>query len=219
MENTQFWQKHFEDYLKEHPSSDGSHDTSHMRRVWKLARQLSTKKDDALVILAACYFHDIVSYPKDDPRRSRSSIDAAEKAARILSDLNFPKDKIDAVRHCIEAHSFSANIQPKTREADIVQDADRIESLGAIGLARTFYVSGLMKSKLFCSEDPFAENRQLDDKKYAIDHFQQKLLHLPKTMKTQIGKAEAEKRAQVLTQFLKDLSSEIATDTPDPISY
>ncbi len=211
MENLTRWKETFENYLREHPSSDGSHDLSHFQRVWKMAESFSSAQEDRFTILAACYFHDIVSYPKNDPRRSQSSADAAVKAATILSNLGFPAEKIEGVKHCIEAHSFSANIQTETTEAEVVQDADRMEALGAIGLARTFYVAGLMGSNLFCAEDPFSENRSLDDKKYAIDHFQKKLLKLPSTMKTLKGKLEAEKRAQVLTRFLEDLESELST--------
>lgn len=210
MKNITQWQDVFETYFKEHPLSDASHDISHFRRVWKLAKHFSSDQEDQLVILAACYFHDIVSYPKNDPRRSRSSIDAAEKAITILSSLGFPEEKLANVKGCIASHSFSANIPTTTPEAEIVQDADRMEALGAIGLARTFYVCGRMGSKLFCAEDPFAQNRSLDDANFAIDHFQQKLLKLPATMKTQKGKLEAEKRAKVLTRFLEDLSYELA---------
>lgn len=209
MEKLEHWKDLFESYLCEHPFEDGSHDLSHFQRVWRLANRLASDGDDKLVILAACYFHDIVSHPKDHPRRSQSSRDAALRAEQILLNLNFPKEKISNVKHCIEAHSFSANIQTETREAEIVQDADRMEALGAIGLARTFYVAGQMGSKLFCAEDPFATSRELNDKKFAIDHFQEKLLKLPSTMKTQEGRSEAEKRARVLTKFLDDLKVEL----------
>jgi uncharacterized protein len=126
--------------------------------------------------------------------------------------MGFPSEKLDAVCHCIEAHSFSAAIVPQTAEAKIVQDADRMEALGAIGLARTFYVAGQMGSKLFCAEDPFAEKRALDDRQFAVDHFETKLLKLPATMKTARGKMEAEKRAAILQRFLEDLRSECTKD-------
>jgi len=212
MENLNEWQDKFEQCLLEHPSDDGSHDITHFRRVWALAQDLSRGEGDQLVILAASYFHDIVNYPKDDPRRSESSRDAAEKASEILAEMDFPEDKILAVKHCIQAHSFSANIPCKTMEAKVVQDADRMESLGAIGVARTFYVAGRMGSKLFDGEDPFAENRKLDDKAYALDHFKTKLLKLPQTMQTPAGREEAEYRAEVLLSFMGDLRGELRID-------
>jgi uncharacterized protein len=212
MQEVQYWQEMFEAYLARIPHSDGSHDLSHFRRVWQLAQKLSSDCDDKLVILAACYFHDFVSYPKNHPKRSQSSRDAAMQARGVLLAMGFPEEKLDSVCHCIEAHSFSANIETRTNEAKVVQDADRMEALGAIGLARTFYVAGKMGSELFCPEDPFAENRAPDDRQFAVDHFETKLLKLAATMKTSAGKDEAEKRSAVLRRFLDDLRSELMED-------
>lgn len=209
MKSLFFWQQTFESFLQQSPEDDGSHDIGHFRRVWRLAESFSSPHHDRLVILAACYFHDIVSYPKNHPNRSRSSLDAGEKAVSILQELNFPLDKLDHTRECIESHSFSANIPTRSKEAEVVQDADRIEALGAIGLARTFYVAGVLRSKLFDPTDPFAENRELNDTKFAVDHFSTKLLKIPAMMKTPKGRREAEKRARVLTDFLGNLESEL----------
>lgn len=123
---------------------------------------------------------------ENHPQRQRSSILAAEETRRLLREefAQFPAEKIEAVCHAIAAHSFSAQIAPLTAEAKIVQDADRLEALGAIGLARVFAVSGALGVALFDGEDPFAQHRPLDDKRYALDHFQTKLLKLPHTMQT-----------------------------------
>lgn len=107
----------------------------------------------------------------------------------------FPEDRLPAVSHAIEAHSFSAKISPTTIEAKIVQDADRLEALGAIGLARVFAVSGALGVALFDAEDPFAQRRVLDDRQYALDHFQTKLLQLPLTMQTNHGRYLAQHNA------------------------
>lgn len=122
----------------------------------------------------------------------------------------FPAEKIEAVCHAIAAHSFSAQIAPLTTEAKIVQDADRLEALGAIGLARVFAVSGALGLALFDGEDPFAQHRPLDDKRYALDHFQTKLLKLPQTMQTARGKQLAQHNAQFLVEFMAKLGAELA---------
>lgn len=136
---------------------------------------------------------------------------AAEKTLAILQSAfaDFPADRYPAVSHAIEAHSFSAAIPPRTLEAKIVQDADRLESLGAIGLARVFAVAGALNTILFDAEDPFADRRALDDRKYALDHFQCKLLRLPETMQTDKGKAMAQHNARFLVEFMAKLSAEL----------
>ena len=207
------WQQRFERLiLTHHAQDDAAHDLSHFRRVWATATQLAAGEEvDRLVLLTACYFHDIVSLPKNHPERSRSSIMAAEKTLAILQSAfaDFPADRYPAVSHAIEAHSFSAAIPPRTLEAKIVQDADRLESLGAIGLARVFTVAGALNTILFDAEDPFADRRALDDRKYALDHFQCKLLRLPETMQTDKGKAMAQHNARFLVEFMAKLSAEL----------
>ncbi|HCD5409177.1 TPA: phosphohydrolase [Klebsiella oxytoca] len=210
------WQQRFEAWLSEHHSQgDAAHDISHFRRVWATAQRLAEKSDaDRLVILTACYFHDIVSLAKNHPERSRSSAMAAEQTLTILqSDFpDFPPERYAAVLHAIEAHSFSAGMAPRSEEAKIVQDADRLEALGAIGLARVFAVSGALNNILFDADDPFADRRELDDKKYALDHFQCKLLRLPETMQTEKGRAMALHNARFLVQYMAKLSAELRGD-------
>lgn len=207
------WQHRFEQWISQHfDHGDAAHDISHFSRVWKTAQTLmQDEQADALVVLTACYFHDIVSFAKNHPRRHQSSTLAAEKTAALLaSDFpDFPQSAIPAVCHAIEAHSFSAGIAPQTVEAKIVQDADRLESLGAIGLARVFAVSGSMGGALFDGNDPFATNRELDDKAFALDHFRCKLLKLPASMQTQKGRQLAEYNANFIVHFMAKLSAEL----------
>ena len=208
------WQQRFEHWiLTHHAREDAAHDLSHFRRVWATATRLAAGEEevDGLVLLTACYFHDIVSLPKNHPERSRSSMMAAEKTLAILqsSFADFPADRYAVVSHAIEAHSFSAAIPPRTLEAKIVQDADRLESLGAIGLARVFAVAGALNTILFDADDPFADRRALDDRKYALDHFQCKRLRLPETMQTAGGRAMAQHNARFLVEFMAKISAEL----------
>lgn len=113
-----YWQSQFEAWLgKNHHEQDSAHDIFHFRRVWGTAQKLSTDEDvDWLVVLTACYFHDIVSLPKNHPDRYRSSVLAADAARRILMNdfPAYPEAKLAAVSHAIEAHSFSAHIDRKS---------------------------------------------------------------------------------------------------------
>ncbi|WP_066016051.1 phosphohydrolase [Endozoicomonas atrinae] len=198
-----------------HDCDDDSHDFSHFQRVWKTAQQIMDQEQvlvDRLVVLAACYFHDIVVLPKDHPERSRASSLAAIKTRTCLEDMGFPCELIDNVCHSVESHSYSAGIVPETIEAKVVQDADRMEALGAIGLARVFYTSGLLRRKMFDSEDPLAERRALDDREYALDHFQVKLLKLSETMQTTAGRRMAERNSDYLRGYMSKLLKELDGD-------
>jgi len=209
------WEKKFIDYFKMHVSlDDGSHDLAHFQRVWRTA-QLIDREDglgaDLLVLLTAAYFHDLVALPKNHPDRSQSSRLSAEKTAGLLQDHfnGFEKEMIERVRHAIHAHSFSAKIAPLTPEARILQDADRLEALGAIGLARVFYTAGQLNQQLFQAEDPLAVHRTPNDQVYALDHFSIKLLKLPGLMNTRAGRRLADENAAYLSDFLQKIRSEI----------
>ena len=197
--------------------ADGAHDLGHFRRVWRAAAEINREEGgvaDDLILLAAAYFHDVVSLPKNDPRRGESSRLSAEKAARLLEEefVGFPREKIAGVRHAILAHSFSAGIAPGTPEARILQDADRLEALGAIGVARVFYTAGQLGAQLFDTEDPLAAARGLDDRRFALDHFAVKLLKLPAMMHTAAARRHAEKNAAWMRLFIQKLCSEIDGD-------
>jgi uncharacterized protein len=207
------WQRRLEAVvIARSASNDGSHDIGHCRRVWRVARQIAGGLDepvDLFVLIAAAYLHDIVSLEKNDPRRMEASRMAAAEARIILSGLDFPRDKLDAVAHVIEAHSYSAKIAPLTVEAKILADADRMETLGAIGIARIFYVGGRIGTKLFDEDDPLAQSRPLDDLRFSLDHFYTKILTLAGTMNTVPGRALAEERTRFIRQFLSVMLSEV----------
>lgn len=199
-------------YLTSIHQEDSSHDLYHALRVEKTALELCRieEQGNPLVISTAALLHDIVSFPKSDPRRKESSFYSAEKASEFLKSLDFSDDQIKKIHHCIHAHSFSAQVVAKTIDAKIVQDADRMEALGAIGIARCFYTSGLLKRDLFHPVDPLAYSRELDDLQYALDHFYVKLLKLPEMMQTQSGKMMAKKRTAFLEHFAQTLVDEIS---------
>jgi uncharacterized protein len=189
---------------------DGAHDVNHFERVWRNAQALLAQypEADALVVLAACYLHDLVNVPKDDPRRSRASRLSAELASERLAALGFPADRLPGVAHAIEAHSFSAGVPATTLEARIVQDADRLDGLGAVGLARMFYIAGRMGSALAHGSDPLALDRPLDDKAYSLDHIDAKLARLPGMMQTEAGRKLGEARLATLTAFRTAFAAE-----------
>ena len=193
---------------------DPAHDLAHLDRVWANAREIAGEDVDAPVLLAASYLHDLVNLPKDSPDRARASTRAAEAAAPILRELDFDAAQVAATRHAIVAHSFSAGIPPETEEARILRDADRLDALGAIGIARCFATSGALNRPLYDPADPFAARRAPDDAAFGLDHFRTKLLTLPEGMLTARGREIARLRARRMIRFLEELGDEIGVPLP-----
>lgn len=192
--------------------TDGAHDLGHIHRVWKNCLKIAQGESpqcDLEILVAAAFFHDLVNLPKRSSQRHLASKYSASRAAEYLSSTNFPAEKIPAVQHAIQAHSFSANKAPTTVEAQVLQDADRLDALGAIGIARTMYVAGTMHKKLFDADDPCAKNRPLDDAAFALDHFEVKLFKIADTMKTKTGKKLAQFRITRMKTFYNDLIEEV----------
>jgi len=214
-QDTSGWEARFISYHIAHTDTkDGSHDLGHFQRVWKAAQYIDKEEGgvaDPLILLTAAYFHDLVSLPKNSPERSAASRLSAEKTSALLTDvfMDFPAEKIEGVRHAIHAHSFSAQVTPLTIEARILQDADRMEALGAIGLARVFYTAGQLSQRLFDAEDPLAQTREPNDRQYSLDHFQVKLFKLPALMNTATGRRLADEKVEYLRQFLRTIEGEI----------
>lgn len=191
-------------------NGDGSHDTSHLQRVWKNAAAIHAEEGgDAQVLFAATLLHDCVAVEKNSPLRAQASRLSADKAARVLASLGWPEAKIQATAHAIEAHSFSAGIMPATLEAKTLQDADRLDALGMLGVARCFYVAGRMGRALYDPADPHAASRPLDDTRYTLDHFHTKLLKLASGFQTATGARLAGIRHGRLQRFLDEFSDEI----------
>jgi uncharacterized protein len=210
------WTNRFAAFLDAHMAdADAAHDRAHIRRVVATARQLAAHEGaPPEVVRPAAWLHDCVALPKDAPDRSRASTRAADAALAFLTDAGYPEEWHGAIHHAIEAHSYSAGVPPKTSAAKVVQDADRLDALGAIGIARCFMVGGALGRPLYAPDDPFCTNRAPDDRTYTLDHFYAKLLRLPETMQTDAGRAEAEHRAAFLRTYLDRLASEIAPPEP-----
>ncbi|XZE18705.1 HD domain-containing protein [Pirellulaceae bacterium SH449] len=193
--------------------ADAGHGVDHVKRVVVNAAHLSrTEQANVDVVMPAAWLHDCVFVPKNSPDRSRASRLAAESASIYLSSINYPAELIPRIYHCIVAHSFSANIACETLEAMVLQDADRLEAVGAIGIARCLMTGGAMRQRLYHPDEPFPLNRQPQDDVQSVDHFFAKLLKLPQTMKTNSGAAMARARTGFMIQFLNQLASELGID-------
>jgi uncharacterized protein len=194
------------EYVQQH--SYAGHDQTHTIRVHRLSRMIGKKeKADLLILEAAALLHDV--------GRSHDQLNHAEKSAEIaevlLRECDFPLDRLPQVLYAIRMHRFSRGVEPDTLEAKILQDADRIDISGAIGVGMTFAYGGSKNMEMYNEDDPLAKNRKLDDTKYVLDHFQTKLLKLPKTIHTKTGKQLIRKRSRYLKSFMSQFIREITT--------
>jgi uncharacterized protein len=205
------WRGHLEPFVTEQlASADSGHGLEHVLRVVENATRLARGTGAELdILLPAAWLHDCVVVSKASPLRNQASRLAAERAGRFLEEIKYPTDKIASIRHSIAAHSFSARIPCETLEAQLLQDADRLEALGAIGLARCLMSGGAMRQRLYSPEEPFPMDRPPDDTQQSVDHFFCKLLGLHRTMQTASGRAEAVRRTRFLVQFLRELANEL----------
>jgi len=196
--------------VRQRMKNDSAHDFDHIMRVYKNAEKICKKeKANQKLVLSAALLHDVISYPKSDKRAKLSSQRSAKEAEKILNKLDYSIEEIKVISDAIRDHSFSRGKTPKTLEGQILQDADRLDAIGAIGIARVFAVAGSEKRPFYNTDDPFCKIRIPDDMVWTIDHFYKKLLKLESLMNTKSAKMEAKKRTQVLEIFLTDLKREI----------
>ncbi len=199
------------DYVRRNVGkNDPAHDFEHIVRVYNNSKKLAKKEHGKpRLVLAAALLHDIVSYPKSDPRSKISSVESAKKASKILPKYGYTKNEIDIISDAILDHSFSRDATPKTLTGKILQDADRLDAIGSIGIARAFSVGGSEGRLFYNAQDPFCKGREPDDTIWTLDHFYKKLLLLEKKMNTKSAKREARRRIKVVKQFLDELKKEI----------
>lgn len=197
-------------YIEQQMTADSAHDMAHIQRVVQMARHLAEAEGaDLDVVIPAAWLHDCVTLPKNAPNRQEASGLAAAEAVRFLRSIDYPEQHLDNIAHAIAAHSFSAGIPPATLEAKVVQDADRLDAIGAIGVARCLLTGGALARPLYHLEDPFCQQRQPDDLAFTIDHFYRKLLKIGQTLHTKAAQAEAAQRNAFMQAFLDQLRAEL----------
>ena len=190
--------------------NDSAHDFDHIMRVYKNAQKIGKKENANMkLVLTAVLLHDVISFPKSDKKSKTSSIKSSILAQKILKDHGYDEKEIKIISDAIRDHSFSRGIVPSTIEGKILQDADRLDAIGAIGIARAFSVGGSGKRPFYNNSDPFCQRRNPDDTNWTLDHFYKKLLLLEKKMNTNAAKKEAARRTKIMKKFLEDFKKEI----------
>jgi uncharacterized protein len=190
---------------------DPAHDFYHIMRVYNNAKLIGRhERPNMDILLPAVLLHDIVVYPKGSSKSSKSSDESADLVEDILRNYGYPQEQLNQICYCIRVHSYSKRFVPASLEGRILQDADRLDALGAIGIARTFSVSGSENRKFYRADDPFCRsNREPDDSQWTLDHFHTKLLKLKDLMHTKTAKKIAEQRTKFMLLFIRQMEKEI----------
>ncbi len=190
---------------------DPAHGWEHIERVYKLALYIAEQEGaDSFIVAMAALMHDIGHLSSEQTRHHADS--SVIMAGAIFSACDVTADRQQAILHAIGAHSFSLGIEPLTLEAKVVRDADRLDSLGAIGILR-WAITGTIRrttdTQTYHPDDPFAERHILDDRRYMLDHFFSKLLKLGNTMSTQTGRVLADQRTAFMYAYLDQFRKEL----------
>ena len=203
--------KHFvQDTLK---GAEGGHDWFHILRVYNNAIQISQDEDvDVLVVSLSALLHDIA----DSKFHNGDETIGPHLARTFLNNEGVEQPIIEHVVNIIEHMSFSKSLDPElsftSREMEVVQDADRLDAIGAIGIARCFNYGGFKNRTLYDPE--IAPNLNMSKTEYkastapTINHFYEKLLLLKDSMNTETGKRIAEQRHAFMEQYLEQFYNE-----------
>ncbi|MCL1694344.1 MULTISPECIES: HD domain-containing protein [unclassified Lysinibacillus] len=187
---------------------DASHDFQHIERVYQNALAiLQAEPDaDAEVVKIAVLLHDV---------SDKKYTDSKEQENKLIAELSLSEEKKQHIRDCIAQVSFNGGneLEATSLEAKIVRDADRLDAIGAIGIARTFAYGGAKGRKLYDKEEnartDMTEEEYRNKNTSSVTHFYEKLLLLKDLMITDKGKQMAEERHQFMVQFLEQLQNEI----------
>ncbi len=195
---------------KKYNNDDPGHDFAHIMRVIATCNSIGKSAGANLeILIPAALLHDVVNLPKDHPERKQASQKAAEEAKSILKNFDYSENEVSQITTVIIEHSYSLGKRPSNIESAVLQDADRLDALGAIGIMRTVTCGCRLGASYYDVGDPFAKVRELDDKRFTIDHFFVKLFKLADTVNTQDAKNEANKRIEFMRFFLDQLAKEI----------
>lgn len=193
--------------------AEPAHDFFHVERVvgnaLAVARGEDASEDVRAAAATAALLHELFTLPKNHPDSARAGDRCAEKARELLDVEGAPKWLIDQVCAAIRDHSFSKGVVPDALPSRILQDADRLDALGAIGLARMWATCADMKRPFYAPEDPFCATRAPDDKRWGLDHVFKKLLVIPERLHTKTARALAEERVAFLRTYIAQLAREI----------
>ncbi|MBA7481050.1 hypothetical protein ES707_16518 [subsurface metagenome] len=199
----------------------GAHGFDHTERVVRLCELLGASEGaDMAVLIPAALFHDIAR-PLEEETGVPHEEEGARMAESFLRSIQYPGDRIPGIVHAIRAHRYSSGIAPDTQEARVLSDADKLDAMGAVGIARTFMQAGAtgrrcdgrhvrsLRSRQASSAGAREARRSSSGIPDATDHIREKLLNLRSLMYTQSARTIAERRHAFLATFIETLDDEV----------
>jgi uncharacterized protein len=200
------------------PPGELAHDRFHIARVYRWSLRLALEAGaDADLAGATALVHDLAFVPKDSPDRAQGGERSAALAGDVLIAAGYTLSDASAIAEAVRTSSWSRGLAPTNALGVVLQDADRLDAIGAVGLLRTVACAQYMSrpqrpGRFYHDTDPFAvSERALDDKAQAIDHCYAKLLKLAEGLRLPTARAEGAVRHAALLTFLDDLRRELAS--------
>ncbi len=191
-----------------------AHDGSHVLRVARLADEIARGEAiDPFACRLAALLHELVNLPKDHPESAKSGELCAVEAARVMDALEIDATTASLVREAIAVHGFSKGAAPGSAVAAVLQDADRLDAIGAVGIARCFATGGELGRPLFAIDDPLCRAREPDDRSNSLDHFFKKLLRIEAGLHTATARRLAGPRIAAMRAFLDALDAELVASS------
>lgn len=185
-----------------------SHDWQHVERVVKTAESIAKKeKANLSIVKISAYLHDIGRIDLREENYDHA-IEGAKIARKILKKYNLTKEQIENIAHCIESHRFRNNLIPKTKEAKCLHDADKIDNLGAIGIARSYIYLGETMDCVIYMKPKKEKNPNKRRTNSVQEEYEIKYKHLPNRLTTKTGRAIAKKRVKYMKSYLDQLEKE-----------
>lgn len=190
--------------------SEPAHDFSHVERVVHNAITIARAEGASEAIAGtAALLHELFNLPKSHPDSARAGDICAEHAHELLVREGAAREISVPICAAIRDHAFSKGVVPEALESRVLQDADRLDALGAIGLARMWATCADMKRPFYDPSDPFAERREPDDKQWGIDHVYKKLLVIPSRLHLETSRRLAEDRVRFIRVFVDQMRREL----------
>jgi uncharacterized protein len=195
--------------------ADPAHDFFHIDRVVANAVVIAkAERADEAISATAALLHELFNLPKSDPESSRAGDICAEHARSLLESEGAPAEMVEPVCAAIRDHAFSKGVVPDALESRVLQDADRLDAIGAVGLARMWATCSEMKRPFYSPQDPFCLSREPDDKSWGLDHLFKKLLRIPERLHLETSKVIAKERVTFIQAFIDQLRTEIPQRGP-----